>query len=356
MAMRKQKLVFVLGLVALSLLLSISIVSANSAPPLSGVWFEFTSDGQSIVVDGLQIHGCVVDQPCTMTVLLQSYGICDAVECLTSEPLLNSSISDRIRCSLHRCEASSASYEGRSFRLVAQFADGVRTSDVVHQLPVRAKSDFREWNVQVTPEQLIVTAVPKSASLSDPLLEQLQLFFKGMLLTFISELIVTALYFRLRLQYTRGTLFANLGMIFAIDLLTFPMVWFFFPRLRIDPLVSETFDLTMPILFVMAVAMYIWISRTPNNNVKLILGIFTALLIPSSCYLMAIVGAEEIPAFFLKYESVIILAELFAVVSETALIYVLRKGEILLRDAVVLSLLMNVSSFLLGLLFLGVQL
>lgn len=338
----------------MSLLMPAGMVYANSAPPPAEVWFEFKDGEATVAVVGLQLLGCE-DNTCAEPVLLQQYGACDSAECLKTSPHLTD-IFDAITCSTYRCRAMSSSYKGRPFRLVAQFSDGARTSDVLLSLPVKKTQEVQGWVVQLEGDRLAATPLP---NFKDPQsiglgIENFLLFLKGAFLTFVSELFIAALYFWLRLHYTRGSLLANFGMIAAIEAVTLPMVWLFFPRLSFDPLISETFDLYIPLIFTVAVAMFVWISRASSNNIKLILGVFTALLLPVICYLSAMMGSQEIRAFPLSYEFVIVLAELFAVTAEMVLIYVLRKGEIRWRHAAELSLLMNTSSFLLGLLVLGV--
>jgi len=344
---------------------------ANSAPPPAQLWFVFEDEsGQPLTPQGVQLVGC--DPNCTNEILLQHYGACDQPGCLPGEPVLGS-WSDEINCSQAKpswealpsqsnrdstvglCQTTSYDYSGQ-YRLVAQIDGQVYTSDL-H--PFQDSQNYTDWEyafrVVVSPTGLALVENPdfEAPSGSWPG------FFPSLLVTLAVELLVAGLYLGILLKL-RGPSLVNLLVLVALaDLVTFPLVWFFFPSFApFTPAYNMAvgyFLLFAGLLFTILLA--IPFLRSEGRKRWIWVGVITllALLIVPVCSILVLFATRYGSSYNLSWEGLpgswlLLASEIFAVLFEAGFIYFLSRKALAFKHALLLSLLMNLASYLAGLL------
>ena len=179
-------------------------------------------------------------------------------------------------------------------------------------------------------------------------------------LTLISELILAAIYLRWRVKSTNWV--ATLAMILLINLATLPVVWFTFPALgQLKPARVRGLGAAVLIVASIYVSMLVLIYRAKSASGRKKLIITSVLVVPASvaCAAIPFIISSFLPRNYnaspagLPTVLILPLSELFAVVSEAVLVHVLSQRKLSLRHAGELSVLMNVGSFILGLLVIG---
>jgi hypothetical protein len=216
--------------IALSLAVA-AIAHANVAAPPAYAWFTFTDTASKpVFVQGVQLAECRT-MTCEQAVLLLQTGTCSASGCLRSAPVLTSPL-DRFECAENRClyveKVVSDRKTGPYFKLIAQVASGVRSSKGFRlSLKSPLESTVSE-NLRVTVSEAELAIAPDPRP-SQP--TRLDLFWLAFGLTQVTELAVTAL-LMWRLKVDQSSFIKLLVAIAFINLLTFPVVWFFFPSLQ----------------------------------------------------------------------------------------------------------------------------
>jgi hypothetical protein len=349
------KTIIFIGVFATLLLLALP-AGTNSAPPPSEVWFTFDYEtSQRVKLEGVQLVGCdTID--CFQPVLLQQYGVCNDVACLSSSPKLTD-WSDTFECAGNRCRSASHKYEMTHFKLVVQFSDQVRLSKVLDGLPTEYWGRQIVWRVTVKDAGLLV--VPDT-NLEQPV-DRLGLFLVGLLSTQLIELIIAASYLWLWMRVDVKRLVNILLIVFLVHLVTFPMVWFFFPSLgQFQPGYARTigvFSLIVTILYATLLA-FIYIVKHRNRRLGLIGLSLISLPMTFFCFFILLFlsayGNYSVLAKGLSPGVILLTSEIFAVVGEAVLITILSKGTLSWRQAGVMSLLANTTSFVWGLLIFGI--
>ena len=217
-------LVFVAGVI---FLLPVQVAYANSLPPPSVVWFTFDyATAQTPRLLGVQLIACTTVN-CEQPVLLQQYGTCDGAGCLPSPPKLTGWSND-FGCAANICRSTAfPSHGGTDFKLVVQFSDRVRISEFVKKL-LSEYGEVIAWRVIVQDADLSI----KSSNLpvvSDPnrYYPKQPLLLFG--LSIVVELLVAGVCFwrTVEPRYFEGKLL----IVLLVNLLSLPVVWFFFPSL-----------------------------------------------------------------------------------------------------------------------------
>jgi hypothetical protein len=332
----------------------ISAVSANSAPPPSVAWFTFVDQtGQSPRLEGVQLIACDTAD-CQQPVLLQQFGACDGSECIKSTPTL-SGWSTALDCAVGICRSSAyPNHGGTSFRLVAKFSDGTRTSDTVGTLPSKY-AEVAAWQVLVNTANLSIVQDPRVPSI-DNTIRLIPQNFKWIVISIIAELLVAAACFQLLAKTDTHQLLRRLLIVFLVNLVSLAMVWLYFPSLgHFQSAGSRDFGLFILILTGLFSGLLIAIYRSTGRahgwaialaSIALILTVLSYGIIRSFIWYA---GGYTVYVQGLSSTAIIIVSEVFAVTFEALMIAILTKTSISTRFIWLTSLLMNSTSFLLGL-------
>ena len=347
-----KKTAFVLMAVVI-FLLPVQGAYANSAPPPSVVWFSFdykTTPPPRLL--GVQLIACSTAN-CEQPVLLQHYGTCDRTGCLLPPPKIPGWPND-FGCAANICRSAAyPSHGGNDFKLVAQFSDRVRISEVVNELPAGYGGETA-WRVIVREGDLSIEAdaVPSLSNTGRVFPNQPLLLFG---LSILLEILVAGVCFWWTVdpRHFEGALF----MVLLVNLVSLPVVWFFFPSLgRFQSEANR--DLGMLVLFLACIysALLAGIYRSGKKTRNWLIGL-TLLSLPVSIF-CSLVAFTWLPGYYGRYVSVqglpasaiIIASEVFAVVFEALLITVLSKQSLPRKWIWMTSLLMNAASFVAGML------
>ncbi len=351
---KKTAFVFVAVLI---FLLPVKIALANSAAPPSVVWFTFDFKTASTPrLLGVQLIACLTAN-CEQPVLLQQYGTCDHTGCITSAPQLTGWSND-FGCATNICRSAAyPSHGGTDFKLVAQFSDRVRASEVVEKLP----SNYGEssaWQVIVLDSGLSVEAGTLPA-VSNPgrVYPANPLLLFG--ISILVEILVAGLCFWWKVE---PRLFeSSMWIVLLVNLLSLPVVWFFFPSLgRFQSQANQSRGLFVLFAAFIYAALLSGIYRSGNKTRNWLIGL-TLLSLPVTIF-FSMVAFSFFRGYYARYVTVqgfpanltVFLSEVFAVVFEALLITILTKRSLSLRLIWMTSLVMNAASFVTGLLLVGV--
>ncbi len=354
-SMMKKFLLF--SLLALLSLLPTTNAIANSAPPPSVVWFTLLFETQPPPrLMGIQLIGCPTDQ-CTQPVLFHQFGLCEAPGCLSS-PVTLSGFSTSFGCAANQCRATSFNaYGGIDFKLVAQFSDQVRSSPVTSKLP-SGYGEVAAWNVIVGASDLSITPDTTIPTISEPY----ELFRQDMAvigLSILVELVAAGAGFYIWARTDWLQWLKRLLVVFLVNLATLPAVWLFIPTFgQFQSASSRNLGLIAIIVSAFYVAGLIVIYRSPRKvrlwaiPVMLVAGLLTGF----GCtflLMMAYYGGRTVYVQGLPPTLVILVSELFAVITEAVLISILCNLPLKTRWIWMTSLLMNTASFVAGQLLIG---
>ena len=351
--------------IALSFVL-VTIAYASAPAPPAYAWFTFTdAAAKPVFVQSAQLAECRT-VTCEQSVLLLQTGTCSATGCLHSVPVLQSP-PHRFECAENRClyveKVVSDRKTGPYFKLIAQFARFANAAQLANG--VRSSQGFRlslksplESNAS---EHLRVTVGAGELTIApDPSPHQptrSDLFWLAFGLTQVTELAVAAT-FLWRLKSDRPFCLKLLVAIALINLLTFPVVWFFFPSLQ--PFQYRSLRVVGALSLALAIGFGILLSRLSTVTLKTLGKVFVGWLLSLPIvFLLGFVGmlffayGEWLPAADGITANITLPAsEIFAVVIEAWLIHRVSQRMLSLPQAALLSLLMNTASLSLGLLLL----
>jgi hypothetical protein len=326
-------------------------VAANAAPPPSRLWFTFEYEHAPVPqLEALQLLACPTET-CDAPEPLLQYGRCTAAACLPDVP--EATRWSSLQCASNRCLATFPYMEQEHlhFKLVAQFADGVRTGPAVAGLPQDWGED-RAWTVQVGAADLRLT---EDADFVDPVGRSPDGFLWGLALTLLVEVLVAAALLWWWKKAERDVFVKRLVMIGLINALTYPLVWLVFPSLgQFQRDYLRTMSLFVTIACVLYAAALVWIYLPKDKSMRRLAQIMTLLSLPVTglCLFFVLVvagyGNQAIAARGLTPGTAILLTEVFVVLAEGLLLWVLSRKSLPLLHAGALSLLMNLSSFLVG--------
>ena len=336
----------------LTLLYISQVVRANSAPPPNRIWFVF-ADGR--LPSAAQLQGCS-DTACTQIDLLHEYGRCESADCIDTPKQLQSP-TDYFDCADGRCLFTSYAQLPPYLKLAAQFPDGDRSTD-----PFAATFTDR-WaasnTVSVSTENARLRLTPSTRTIAlGTLGKALPWLLPSGLLTLLVEVLVSLAILFFVFKAHSATLAGWGAWIAVANLLSYPATWLFFPTLGAFGMSNERLlgSFVMLAVFVLA-GLLIGLRHAQRRNIKIALGILLGLLLAVFCagsfVLLALAGyASYFPstASGLPSATLLILAELFAVIFETIVIYLLNKRQLALARVAVMSLTANAASFLIGLL------
>lgn len=213
-------------LVLLGVALLPRVAFANAGPPPSNLRFEFDYEtSEAVTLEGAQLLACE-GEGCAETVLVGSYGTCEAAPCVTdfAAAAAGGEIVP-IECTREACEYDGEDRYVYRYRLVLQLSDGTRESRVFD-------ATTEPYRVRVQDDGLVVRSVT-----SEPygVLAAIVGFFPALLFTWVIEGTIAYLFLRSRKTEVPRLLL----WLFVLHLATIPMVWTFFPAMSWAPRVEE---------------------------------------------------------------------------------------------------------------------
>jgi hypothetical protein len=359
---KKAMLVFA---VTASFLLPINVAYANSGPPPSVAWFTFDYKiSQTPKLLGVQLIACTTEN-CEQTELLQQYGTCDGEGCKMSQPKLNG-WPDTFSCAENICVASGY-YGEMPFKLVAQFSDRVRSTGVISQLPAKY-GETKSWHVFVQETDLTNESgfLPAAADPDKVYPKQPILLFG---LSIVVEIVVAGLCFligiRIRfgsVEIRGGNLENKLLIVLLVNLVSLPMVWFFFPAIgRFQLAANQNRGVIVFFLALVFTALLAGIYHSEGKTRGWLIAMMViSLALIGFCgpIILSFTNAYEFGNYVVNVQglsptAVIIASEIFAVVYEGFMMMVMGKKSIPVKLIWITSFLMNASSFIAGLIFTG---
>ncbi len=327
---------FLIGILAfLAVSLWAMPVCANAPAPPSYAWFNFEGRSSHTAIQGVQLAECRTPQ-CSQPILLMQSGSCTDAECLKSPPIL--SAPHRFDCAGDRCLFVEPSYTPRStgpyYKLLAQFSDRVRTSEGITLQIKNSLSGYSARNLRVIVRDVDLAIVPDTTPMKP---SRWEMFNKALALTEVSELAVAAIWLWW-MKLDKQQLGKALVAIAFVNLLTFPVVWFFFPSLQ--PFQYSTSRVFGVVILGIASLFGALLATRPIVTLKTLRNVFIGWLISLPIalvigfFLAIVVGYGESLPPVNGIPSLITLpaSEVFAVVFEGWLIY--RLNDVIpLREA-----------------------
>lgn len=351
----KKICLFLCMIVGLFFLLCQSAAYANASAPPVAMWFIFDREMfQTLQIKGVQLVRCATEE-CAQFVLLKHDGTCYGSGCL---PVASESSDGSFECAENKCRFVSylPPYETVFFRLVVQFSDQVRISDMAYFTPPYSYVwQENAWNVTLQDTTL---ALARDLTFERPD-KRYGRFLRWLAFTQGIELLTAGLLLRVWTKLPRKRLVGTLVIVFLVNLLSFPIVWFFFPSLaHFQPSsirLLGVFSLVIVAFYSIMLA-YVYKAGSEDRRRKILLLVFSLpLVLPCALFLYPEATYRSrsygIPAAGLPSSIVLLLSEIFAVVFETVMIYKLCKGILSLRQVGITSFLMNLASFVLGIVF-----
>ncbi|TYQ29854.1 hypothetical protein [Pseudanabaena sp. UWO310] len=378
---KPRKSMHILAIALMSLFLAISCfvnpVRAN-APPLPQMnWFTLTQTSGHKTLQGLQIVECS-DAKCDRPVLVVQYGECRDTGCLTNVAQA-SSRGERLDCFDDRCllvddilnsfpinEPPSKEPPKPLFRMIGQFSDRVRMSPPIPKnTSVRYKNENLSfpsngsWQVEVTDDAMRIVQNADKDSYSfgsySPFQEYKdRIFWRGWLLTILSELLIAAIYMWWR-KTSFPLLWKILLAIVMVNLFSYPVVWSFFPSL-------EPFQSAMTRYFgisSLAIALLFGLTMQvdpPASSSKLVFSALTIFIggniLGGFISILCGYGRWDLFAQGIPYRFAMPASEVFAIVYEAWVISSLSQRQLSFAQASLISLLTNLTSLSLGIIIL----
>ncbi len=332
------------------LLAPVSVALANGLPILT-LWLDFVYEtAERPELEGVQLLSCGTAK-CSQPTLLLQYGTCDSRGCLDLSPVIEAR--QPLECLEGRCVAAFNTYDYEAlppFKVIGDFSDRVRESALLWDaLPYVGRA---AWQIAVKDTTLVVSdSDPRQYDPDDVYFGS---FFQTFALTIIVELLAAAIAFSGWLKLRWRSLLNGLGYVLLINLVSYPVSWIFWPSLgrfqHVGIRVTGIFVLICAIVFA---ALLVIVSLTEGKPRRIWL-VLTLVLLPLSaigtlsCLLVTGLGGPTLAVAGLPSSLTVTFTEVFAVSFEAFLFYLLARKTLALsvRQAVLISLLTNISSFL----------
>lgn len=343
--MRKRLLASLL--VVLALLLPQSTLANAPAPPYS-LWFFFDRAPEAVqFIECRSNNSLLCEQP---TLLIQ-HGTCTASGCLTAKPKLSSDYT--FQCAETACLYKEPHFSQKSkssvVQLIAQFSNQARSSPpfIADFRSTIAGYRNRHFTVNTQDQSLIVQ--PDEAMKPT----RWEMFGRALTITQLSDLAIALLFLAI-LKFNKSQISRILLWIGFVNLLTFPIVWFFFPSLQAfqyrSTRVFGIFSLLNAIVFSLAL-----INRkkiTTKTIIRTVIIWFFSLPIVSivAFFFAALFGyAEFLPSAFGVPSAITLPASEACVTLWEGWLLSKSQSDLSKSQSYLLSLLMNLISLMLGL-------
>jgi hypothetical protein len=235
-------------------------------------------------------------------------------------------------------------------KVVAQFSDRVRESNAFPgEVPQYGTT---AWQIVV---QDGVLSVSEDERFQSPFATYSN-FIEFFAFTVVTELLVATLALRGWRKTGGVDLFKGLASVLLGNLLSYPVTWFFWPSLgQFQPDTSRKAGFFIAALAAICTALLVDVSlaegRKRRRKVIINLLLLAIAIVISLVWLILVsYGNSRIAVHGLPVNLTILLAEVFAIAFEAALVYHLARKtlSLSLKQAALISLAMNLTSFLLG--------
>lgn len=235
------------------------------------------------------------------------------------------------------------------FKANIQFSDGERTSAIFDGIPARM-GDEAHFKIIVDDQTLLLSI---DEDFSSPILTTTAYpYFLSLLVEPIFFALLVWLWLRPKFRET----LSSYGMSLIANLISWPMVWSFFPSIALYHYKRDV--IFGPVILLIGMA-FSFLMIAPINGTKTdrtILRILAFILLPVACFLSfgLVYGStqSEIVNGGLPVPLAFALIEISAVLYEGTFVYFLSDKKIPWRQAMAVSLLTNAASFGLGFVFL----
>ena len=342
----------------LFVMLTLPVAATLAVRPAVTLWLEFEYDTpEQPELEGMQILQCETPE-CSRPTLLHGYGKCDSQGCVDGEPALEAA--QPLECWADRCVAVLlyANEAVPPLKIVGQFSDRVRESDLYSdELP-----QYGTLNWKITVHDTVLAVAVSDKPQEDSMGIYSGNFEQYFGLTLIVELLIAAVALRGWLKTKARSLVSGLGYVLLANLISYPATWIFWPSLQaFQPMETRYVGYLVVALTLVFAGLILIVSRQ-KGKARLVWLIATLFLLPPAvyvtglCLFLDIWGVGHLIAVpGLPAGVTIALAEVFAVSFEALLLYLLARKtvELTFRQAAVLSIMANMSSFLIGLLVTG---
>jgi len=235
-------------------------------------------------------------------------------------------------------------------KVVGQISDGVRESNAFSGKVPRYGTTA--WQVLV---QDPAPSVSEDERFQSPFATY-NSFVEFFAFTVAIELLVATLVCCGWLKIGRVDLFKGMAYVLLANLVSYPVTWFFWPSLgQFQPVAFRRAGYFIAAVAAICTAFLVDVSLTEGKKrrrkVIITLVLLAIAIVISLVWLyLASYGNSRIAVQGLPVSLTILLAEVFAITFETTLVYLLARKTLTLslRHTALISLVMNVSSFLLG--------
>jgi hypothetical protein len=342
----KRWIIFILLIIAI--LFPTSIAVANAPYPPFRMWFQFSSETKSdLQITGAQMIGCY-DKYCDTPYVLANFG--DTTGSTYLAPTSNDLVWE-LKCAEDQCFAENWGEEWTPlfFRLITTSDSKTWTTNIAPFPDCSRCTTY--WNITLA-ENSVLLEEPENVEDAKSSLDSLLTF----LLSVTAEILVALGYGLFLRKYRPLSIPKLLTTVFFANLLSYYFVWAIFPmfgKLKFDN--DRSYAIVAIIALIIVSLFTIWVVHNWKNS-KLEVGIITAVFIPVFSIMFLFVAFEssygygQIQVGGLPNYMVIIVAEIFAVIYETIMVYFLRKKEITFWQSALLCFTANCLSCALGLL------
>jgi hypothetical protein len=340
----KQRILIIIAIITGIGLLPLITVQGNSAPPPGIVWFIFEiPKGQEKQIIGAQIQGCT-DQSCNKIDFVYQFGLCTNDSCIDS--VLQDNDRGRLMCAVDRCRLIMNPTDNRYFRFVVNLGGSYLNSEVIEGLP-NTNGDYETWRVFLDNNRITIDKDWKESVKGSFVFFLLSAFF-----SYLIELIVAGLFFLLVMKIPKNQIKGKVLIVLMINMITFPIVWFYFPSLITfsSATLQESTNVLiyLSVLFSAFLLFCFWSTKTEKSRIWAYFIVYIVLYSGWMVFHLLMSGSYDLIWDGWSPVKATIVSEVFAVLTEAVFLWFINRKEFKISQVVALSLLMNASSYLIG--------
>ena len=349
--MENKKIPSILIVVFLLLLIPTAVVLANSLPPPFQIFLRFYDSGSAThKIEAVQLAGCA-DTECQSPGYLLQHGLCDSPGCFTSKSVLSEDWS--LKCAENRCLFESGQNEIRTFSPFLKIVTDTGNQAFVSQAVENPYCQFCTiaWKIDLTQTPPVVTL---DEDFQDPE-KAYRNFFTTYGFTIIVEALSALLFYLVFAKRFSLQVKTWLLAVLMANLLSYPISWLVLPSF--GQFQTETIRRTaiLVIISVFIVTTVTLLLRWKKKPVKkgLLIALFVALPVCMVLFLIgmfvASYGNYTVHVAGLPWTTVVVLAEVYAILFETVFIWLFLKKTVKPQWVALFVIFANAVSFLLGL-------
>ena len=317
-------------------------VKGNSAPPSTGTaWFYFDfPDGKPQEISGAQIQGCI-DMLCKNVDFVYQFGECSFDGCHPS--IAGKEDTGELKCAEDQCRLEMKPGNARYFRFAIQFQEDHYITEIAEGLPHNL-GDYQKWGVVVKDNN--VTLVK---DWSESVKRTGVFFIFSGILSICVELLVAGFYFSKVLRIPREKMNRHLLMILMINMVTFPIVWFYFTSFITFSIINnESRDVLLYLSVLYSAFLFYCFSSEKIENSKLRVFFISYGFIYPIWMIFNTFGGFGLLWDGWTRANATIYSEAFAIIAEAGFIWLLSRKELRISQSILLSIIINTSSYLFG--------